>query len=164
MSKLWLFGCSFSVDYPRHFLNNVPFVRSWKESENFYTKMLAKKLNAKLHNSAISGSSLGWMMYQSMQHRHEFAEDDYIIFQTTALDRGFLTKENPRLSKISNISKRDKSWTSLTNRQQEGYTFYLLDMHDKDILMTQFQAWLHGIAYYTKHLRCLLYTSDAADE
>lgn len=137
MSKLWLYGDSFST--------------YWNSQGDFlYPKMLANKLNAELCINAYSGASLGWMMYQSMQHRHEFAEDDYIIFQTTLLDRGFLSKENPSLSKIS---PQDKHWKSLSNEQQKGYTFYLLDIHDNDILKTQFQAWLHGISHYTKHLK-----------
>ena len=36
-------------------------------------------------------------------------------------------------------------------------------MHDNDILKTQFQAWLHGIAYYTKHLRVQPLLTNAWD-
>ena len=68
MFKLWLFGCSFSAQY----------------SDQGYYKMLADKLNAELCINAYSGAGLGYLMYQSMKHRHEFAEDDYIIFQTTS--------------------------------------------------------------------------------
>ena len=134
MSKLWIFGCSFSVI----------------KDDDCYVKMLAKKLNAKLMEVAMPGTSVGWMMYNSMQNRHRFAEDDYVIFQTTSIDRGFLDKDHPALSKIS---KRDSKWTSLTKQQQEGYTFYLLNIHDTGVLMTQFQAWLHAMAHYTKHLQ-----------
>tara|TARA_B100000579_G_C22622878_1_gene752743 strand:- start:153 stop:863 length:711 start_codon:yes stop_codon:yes gene_type:complete len=130
MFKLWLFGCSFSAQY----------------SDQGYYKMLADKLNAELCINAYSGAGLGYLMYQSMKHRHEFAEDDYIIFQTTSLDRGFLSKENPAIALQNN-------WKSLSKKQKEGYLFYLLDIHDIDVLKTQFQAWLHGMAYYTKHLR-----------
>ena len=97
MSKLWLYGDSFSVGY----------------NGKFYAKMLANKLNAELCVNAYSGASLGWMMYQSMQHRHEFSEDDYIIFQTTSLDRGFLSKENPAIALQNN-------WKSLSKNQFES--------------------------------------------
>ena len=137
MSKIWYYGDSFSTG---------------RDPANYtvYTNMLADALGAELHITAKGGSSLGWLMYESMKHRHEYAEDDYIIFQTTTLDRGFLDKTKPGLAEFW---KDCPDWNSLTREQQKGYTFYLTEMHDHDILKTQFQAWIHGIAHYTKHLK-----------
>ena len=133
---LWIFGDSFS--YTNTSIPNNP-IKNW-------VNYLAEKLNVTLNVNSPRGSSIGWMMYTSMKLRHEYNEDDFIIFQTTSPDRGFLSKENPSFSKPD-------SWTSLSKNQQQGYNFYLTDIHDFEVLKMQFQSWIHAMAYYTKHLK-----------
>ena len=85
-------------------------------------------------------------MYTSMKLRHEYKEDDFIIFQTTSLDRCFLSK------KILVFRHRIPGQAFLKN-QQQGYNFYVTDIHDLEVLKMQLQSWIHAMAYYTKHLK-----------
>lgn len=136
MSKLWIYGDSFST--------------SREKSAIVYTNLLAEKLEADLIITAKGGSSLGWMMYKSMEDRYKFSENDYVIFQTTTLDRALLDKNRPGMAEYW---KDCPDWKELSKEEQLGYTFYLTNIHDKEVLMLQFQSWLWSMSHYTQHLK-----------
>ena len=123
MNKLWIFGDSFSTgrDANRHI--------SW-------TNLLAEKLGAELKITAKGGTSIGWLMYESFLAKDEFKEDDYIIFQTSTLNRAFLDKTKPSMTEFW---KDCPHWNALNKKEKEGYTFHLERIHDEEILQQHIQ-------------------------
>lgn len=134
-SKLWIFGDSFSTGRD--------------STHTTWTNILASELNAELKITAVGGSSLGWIMYQSMLHRNLFGADDFVIFQTTSPSRAFLDKTKPGLAEYQ---KERSDWNLLTDEQRAGYQFYLDNIHDEEILLLQLQSWIWGMDHYTSHL------------
>lgn len=137
MKTLWIFGDSFSTG------------RNPKE-HIAWSNLLADKLNAELRTIAEGGSSIGWLMYQSFLMKDQFKEDDYIIFQTSTLVRAFLNKSKPGMTEFW---KDCPYWRALSKTEKEGYSFYIMNMHDEEILKQHLQSWIWGMAHYTQHLK-----------
>jgi hypothetical protein len=136
MKKIWIFGDSFSTGREKNTIT--------------WTNLLAKRLDATLEITAKGGSSLAWMMYKSSSIKDYFGEDDFIIFQTTTLGRALLNKDRPGLAEYW---KDCPDWNSLNKKEQEGYQFHMNYIHDEEVLIKQFEMWMWGMSYFTKHLK-----------
>lgn len=124
MKNLYVFGDSFSADYPW-----IPKAeRNWS-----YHKIIANELNLKYNNFSAIGSGLEYTFEQFEIHREFINNDDLVIICLTSLDRTYFFPDKPYIKDIQSINK-DSNLDTNEIDALKYYTGYLGKHHAKKML------------------------------
>jgi hypothetical protein len=126
MSKLWIFGDSYS-DIDDNY------------GETQWPLLLAKYLNVDIHNVSENGASCAWLLLKWHTLIRNFNPDDKIILLVPFSGRSLVFKNDPGLSSITCLEslgkeKRvDNKWKLYNKNQIDAFKKYFTYLYDTDI-------------------------------
>jgi hypothetical protein len=128
MSRLWIFGCSFSSGHL-----TVP-------RESSYGNLLGKEMNIEVFNLANPGRSNDKLFYELLQNIQNFKEKDIIIFQFSSFDRKGFFIDNELSSYFSTAGllqlgiehkRKEIPFCNFSKHELNILTEFLLQWHPK---------------------------------
>jgi hypothetical protein len=122
MSKLWIYGDSYAASF--NYL--PPDVTPW-------TRQVSEKLNLEYINKGEHGSSLDYMIHESINDAPNFKSEDTCIFVLTQINRSWQIANDPGQSYLSNRE-------------------YNIDHHAM-LRKSNLLCWIHAMENYTNHFK-----------
>jgi len=122
MGKLWIYGDSYAASFDYLPDGIVP-----------WTQQVANKLGLEPIYKAKHGSSIDFMIYESINDVSNYKEDDTCIFILTEIHRAWLISNDPSSS-------------------YPNFREYDID-HHASLRKASLTCWLHAIENYTNHLQ-----------
>lgn len=134
-STLWIFGDSFA---------GADYEVDWKP----WQQLLADRLDMRLVNLGMSGSSQSYTLHEMMRTNPEWTSRDIVIVAMTKIERTWLMEDFPQVGSMSTLENLVKHYEDMCrpymNKIKAVFQYYLHLLNDKQ-QRTQSQSFLYSV-------------------
>jgi hypothetical protein len=137
--SLWVFGDSFSIAR-----NDVP--NADQLDHPLWTDIVSGGLGfSEFYNYSQWGIGNDYIFSQILTYLEKFKPGDYVIIQTTSIDRQWFFKENPELSNyyVTHIGK------TISKKQKQAIDMYINYLRDNEIVALQYVMFGYALQHIT---------------